>query len=203
MKRILPTVVAVSVGLIVLLHQFIANQYLDPVGSTLIAWGALLAGVALLLGLFNVLVVHFQRLIRREAGAFYSFVLLLTALIVLGIGLASGPSSASLNWVFVNVYRPLEGAFLALVAFFIASAAYRALRARSWGTTVMLLTALIVLIGQVPLSVALAPAIGDLKDWILTVPTVAGIRGILLGVALGTLVTALRLLTTLDRPYSD
>jgi hypothetical protein len=67
----------------------------------------------------------------------------------------------------------------------------------------MLLTALIVLIGQVPLSVALAPAIGDLKDWILTVPTVAGIRGILLGVALGTLVTALRLLTTLDRPYSD
>ena len=65
----------------------------------------------------------------------------------------------------------------------------------------MLIVVLLVLLGQSALG--LVPALPKLKDWILEVPTMAGVRGILLGVALGALLTGVRLLLGLERPYSD
>jgi hypothetical protein len=104
-----------------------------------------------------------------------------------------------MDWLFNNAYLPLQSAFFALVAFFLATAAYRALRARSIETTWMLVAALIVFLGQTPLFNALT----QLKEWILNVPSTAGARGILLGVAIGTIATGLRLIVGLDRPYSE
>jgi hypothetical protein len=49
----------------------------------------------------------------------------------------------------------------------------------------------------------LVPVLPELKDWILGVPVTAGVRGILLGVALGILLTSIRLLSGVERPYSD
>jgi len=66
---------------------------------------------------------------------------------------------------------------------------------------VMLLVALLVLVGQV--AAGLVPVLVDVKDWILDVPTLAGVRGILLGVALGAVLTGIRLLLGVERPYGD
>jgi len=118
---------------------------------------------------------------------------------VLVIGLLFGLNDSPINWLFENVYVPLQGAFFALAAFFIATAAYRALRARNFETMLMLLAALVVFLGQTPLLQTLT----DAKEWVLQVPSEAGVRGILLGVALGTIATGLRLLVGLDRPYSE
>ena len=41
------------------------------------------------------------------------------------------------------------------------------------------------------------------REWILGVMSLGGARGILLGVALGTIVVGLRLLIGIDRPYAD
>ncbi len=129
----------------------------------------------------------------------YSIVVLVTAGIVMLVGLATGLSSGAMTWVFNNLYVPLQGAFFALVAFFLATAAYRALRARSVETTLMLIAALIVFLGQVPI----LPIFAGPRDWVLSVPSEAGLRGILLGVALGTVATGVRLLVGIDRPYSE
>ena len=80
-------------------------------------------------------------------------------------------------------------------------AAYRLLRVRSAESAVMLLVVLLVLIGQV--SIGLVPVLVDIKEWILDVPVMAGVRGILLGVALGAVLTGIRLLLGVERPYSD
>jgi hypothetical protein len=198
--KVVATAVAIGVGFIVLLDFFVTNPLLDTTGQVLRQWTIILTAFALLLGLVNLLQVHLLRVIRRnEPGAGYSLIVLLTAGIVMLVGLATGLPSPAMTWVFDNLYVPLQGAFFALVAFFLATAAYRALRARSVETTLMLIAALIVFLGQVPV----VPLFAGARDWVLSVPSEAGVRGILLGVALGTVATGVRLLVGMDRPYSE
>jgi hypothetical protein len=196
----LSTAVAMAVGLIVLLDFFFTHPILNGVGAAFREWAILLTAFALLLGLFNLLSVHLLRIFRRnETGAGYSAVVVVTFAIVTVIGLWFGLPSAPMDWVFNNLYLPLQGAFFALAAFFLATAAYRALRARNIETTWMLIAALVVLIGQIPLLGVLS----DARAWVLAVPSEAGVRGILLGVALGTIATGLRLIVGMDRPHSE
>lgn len=200
MMRWLPTAIAMAVGLITLLDYFLERPLLDALGVVFRQWTIILTAFALLLGLVNLTQVHLGRIIRRdEASAGYSTLVVVTAAFVAATGLWFGLPSEPMTWIFDYLYVPLQGAFFALVAFFLATAAYRALRARSVETTWMLLAALIVLIGQTPILGVLA----DAREWVLNVPTTAGVRGILIGVALGTLATTLRLLIGWDRPYSE
>jgi hypothetical protein len=196
----LPTAIAIAVGLITLLDYFFEVPILDALGLAFRQWTIILTAFALLLGLVNLLQVHLRRIIRRdEASAGYSVVVVLTATLVSLAGLWYGLPSDPMTWIFENMYVPLQGGFFALVAFFLATAAYRALRARNLETTLMLIAALVVFLGQTPILGIMA----DAREWVLNVPSTAGMRGILIGVALGTLATALRLLIGLDRPYSE
>lgn len=196
----LATAIAIGVGLIVLFDFFFTLPLVNAIGAAFREWTILLTAFAVLLGLINLLSVHLSRVLRRnEPSAGYSAIVLVVAALVFVIGLIFQVPSAPMNWIFDNVYVPLQGAFFALVAFFLATAAYRALRARSIETTLMLLAALVVFIGQAPLVNAMTQA----KEWVLNVPSTAGARGILLGVALGTIATGVRLITGMDRPYSE
>lgn len=198
--RWLATSVAIAVGLITLIDYFFDLPVLDALGVAFRQWTIILTAFALLLGVLNLLQVHVRRIIRRdEASVGYSIIVILTATLVASAGLWFGLPSAPMTWVFENLYVPLQGAFFALVAFFLATAAYRALRARNLETTLMLIAALVVFLGQTPILGVLA----DAREWVLNVPSTAGVRGILIGVALGTLATALRLLIGMDRPYSE
>ncbi len=199
MRWIAPAV-AIGVGIIMLLDVFFMNPVLDGLGSAFREWTIILTAFALLLGLYNLLLVHLARLVRRhEPGFGYSAVVLVTFVIVVTAGMWFGLPSAQMQWIFNYLYSPLQATFLALVAFLLATAAYRSLRARSLETGLMLAAALIVFLGQMPLSEGLA----GVRQWILEVPSTAGVRGILLGVGLGVMATGLRLIVGLDRPYSE
>jgi membrane-bound metal-dependent hydrolase YbcI (DUF457 family) len=104
--------------------------------------------------------------------------------------------------VFDYVIAPLGAALAALVVFTLVLAAFRLLRVRrSAGVVLFLLVVVIVLLGSTPL-VGLE-WLADLRDWIVNVPGMAGMRGLLLGVALGTVITALRVLLTSERPHTE
>ena len=199
MKRI-PTAIAIGVGLVVLFDFFFTLPLVNAIGFAFREWTIILTAFAVLLGLVNVVMVHLSRIIRRsEPSTGYSVIVVITAMIVFLIGLIFELPSPPMNWLFDNMYLPLQGAFFALVAFFLATAAYRALRARNLDTTLLLVSALIVFLGQAPL----VSAMTQVKEWVLNVPSTAGARGILLGVALGTIATGLRLISGIDRPYSE
>ncbi len=200
---LLPVGIAIAVGLIVLVHQFISNIFLDELGSVLIAWSAIIAAFAVLLGLLNVLSVHLRRLIHHDGNVVSSVVILISAFVVFLVVLPSGGASPASAWVFRYLYQPLEASFLALLVFFIASAAYRALRAQSWETSLLVIATLVVLIGSAPIANLISPLLPAAKDWVMNVPAVAGVRGILFGVALGIIATGLRLLTGIDRQYTE
>jgi hypothetical protein len=207
LKRVLPTAIAITVGVFVLAAVFTSDPRLDAFGTYLIDTAVIIAAFALFLGLINVLRVHARKIRERGPGRLHSFVLLAAMLIVLAIGLPplsdqpSGPSQPAVQWIFENIQIPIQASLSALLAFFVITAAYRLLLIRNLEAVVMLIVTLLVLVGQV--AVGLLPVLPDIQDWILAVPAMAGVRGILLGVALGAILTGVRLLLGVERPYGD
>jgi hypothetical protein len=207
LKRVLPTAIAIVAGIFVLLSVFTSDFSFDAIGTYFIDTAIIIAAFALILGVINVLRVHGRKIAEGQPGRLYSFVLIATMLIVLAVGLPSlpgrpsGPSQPAIQWIFENIQAPIQASLSGLLVFFIVTAAYRLLRARNLEAAVMLIVVIIVLLGQVTLG--LVPVLPKLKDWILDVPAMAGVRGILLGVALGALLTGIRLLLGVERPYSD
>ena len=179
------------------------RQVVSELGYLLVSWTAIIAAFALLLGFFNIISVHSYRIRLQESGAIYSVVLLISLFVTLLIGLVGGLGSLGSQFIFDYVLQPLEATIFSLLALFIATAAFRAFRVRSMETFFFVLFAVIVLLGQVPLGIYLWSEFPVIKDWILNVPTLAGVRGILLGVALGTIATGLRVLLGTERPYTD
>jgi hypothetical protein len=207
LKRIVPTAVAIVVGILVLITIFTSDPQVQALGTYFIDTAVIIATFALFLGVINVLRVHARKIQKRQPGRFYSLVLIAALFIVLTFGLIplpdqpSGPSQPTIQWIFANVQAPIQASLSALLVFLLVTAAGRLLLVRNLESVVMLLVVVLVLLGQVTLG--LVPVLPTLKDWILDVPTLAGARGILLGVALGALLTGIRLLLGVERPYSD
>ncbi len=201
LRRSVPMALAIAIGALVLVDFFFDQTHINALGLFLVESVVIVVAFAMLLGLVNVLVVHLRRIWKREDGWYYSIALVSIALVVVIAGLP-GADSRAVTWIFDNVQFPLQAATFSLLAFFVATAAYRGLRLRSWESVAFVVTAVVVLIGQVPAGRYVSDLLPQIKDWILNVPGTAGMRGIIIGVALGTIATGVRVLMGFDRPYS-
>lgn len=195
------TIIAICVGLIVLAGYFIPG--LGFLRDTLVKWAVILGGAALLVGVVNLLTVHWNKVQQRNKGAVYSAVLIFSFFItVIVVGL-DGPTGNWSRWLFENIQVPVEASLLALLSVTLAYAAMRLLqRRRDVFSIIFILAMLLALLGTAPLYwLGEVTFLSDLKSWLANVPATAGARGILIGVALGTVATALRILMGTDRPY--
>jgi hypothetical protein len=112
-----------------------------------------------------------------------------------------GPSGRVYTWLVDHVFAPCNSTMFALLAFFIASAAFRAFRARNVEAALLLGAAIIIMIGRVPLGRAISEMLPWLSDWIIDVPNNAGRRAIMMGAALGAIATGLRVILGLERSH--
>lgn len=114
---------------------------------------------------------------------------------------AGSPQGRVFNWFYDHVFYPCNATMFALLAFFIASAAFRAFRARNVESALLLGAAVLVMIGLVPMGRVISPFFPELADWIVAIPNNAGRRAILMGAALGAIVTGLRVILGLERSH--
>jgi hypothetical protein len=204
-KKILPisnAIIAIISGLFVLLGYFIPEVF-GSLQSLLIGWAIILAAFALLLGILNLAMVHWKKMGIEGTGSVYSIVLLISLVVTMIIVGFSGPTGSWSLWVFNTFQVPVEISLLAVLAVVLVYAGARLLSRRpKWNTILFLVTVLLVLLGSVPLFFVgeIAP-LTVVRVWLAQVPAIAGARGILLGVALGTVATGLRILIGVDRPY--
>jgi hypothetical protein len=205
MKKILPTTnaaIAVISGVLVLLGYFFPKVF-GGIQATLISWAIILAAFALLLGIFNLGLVHWKKVGSEGPKAIYSIVLLVSlGITIILVGL-SGPVGGLSLWVFNTFQVPAEISLLAILAVILVYAGARLVsRKPTWYIILFLVTVLVVLLGSVPLFfLGEVDALTTVRNWLAQVPAVAGARGLLLGVALGTVATGLRILLGVDRPY--
>jgi hypothetical protein len=175
----------------------------------------LVAALALLVGLLNVVSSHVMRVLRRRPDWGYSVVLLVAMLVVIVSGTLAGlvpggyvlvPESLveqPVRDLFRAFYQPLAASFLALLAFFGLSAALRALRRRTADTLVIVAVAVVVLALAALPQLAALPLLGDSVRWMSDFVALASARGLLIGAALGALVAGVRVLLGFDQPYLD
>ncbi|MEJ5248410.1 hypothetical protein [Caldilinea sp.] len=165
-------------------------------------WVILLAGVALLLGVANVVWLHVRRILLGQRDWMLSLALLAVLTAVIGAGLLSpaGVVNPLLDWIFDALIAPGQAALYALLVFFMAAAAFQHLRVGRRGGAWMLLGFLLVLLVQTPFDGA-ALGLGEIRgrlanatQWLLDAPVMAALRGVLLGGGLALLVTGIRLL---------
>jgi hypothetical protein len=204
-KKIFPitnAVIAVISGLLVVLGYFFPTPF-GGIQATLIGWAIILAAFALLLGIFNLFSVHWKKAHSQGTGQIYSLVLLISLGLTIVLASISGPTGALSLWLFNTFQVPVEISLLAVLAIVLVYAGARLLARRpKWNTILFLVTVVLVLLGTVPLLfIGEITPLNALRDWITQVPAIAGARGLLIGVALGTVATGLRILIGSDRPY--
>lgn len=187
------------------------TPYIKPVsdGTTV------LQAFALGLGVYSLGSIHLRAVARRRAGWGFSVVLLgaIAAMAIPAILKEYHPNrynKALYAIMYDGAFTGLNSTMFALVAFYIVSAAYRAFRIRSLESTILLGSALFVMLGQVALGQALTSGLPNdgfaangrmenIATWILNKVNSPALLAIDLGLGIGMLAASLRLWLSLER----
>jgi hypothetical protein len=166
----------------------------------MLQWKQPLGGVILLVAALSLAWLHVKRVRRRERRYGYSLVTLVAMGAMVFAGMAFGLQEGSLfsDW-FKYMMTPLESTMFSLLAFFVASAAFRAFRARTVNATVLLVAAFAVILGLIPFVENRVPFISEGTAFLLEYPNTAAKRAILIGVALGVISVAVKTIFGIDK----
>ncbi len=226
-RRTVPIMITFFVGTVLVVAEFIPHRPFGNLGEDFSLYFDIIAVFAFILGGGNLCRVHFSKVYRKKTDWQFSIVTLLGFFVMLAAGLfkignpegiqgdvtAAGSLFADL---YDSIFTPLQGTMYALLAFFVASASYRAFRAKNIDASILLIAAFVILLGRTPAPSLIADffagaGIGfmatafnfvpTLTDWIMDVPNLAGQRAILIGIALGVISMALRLILGVERTY--
>ncbi len=209
LKRTLPLTIAFVVGVLAVAMYFIPHQAAQGTDELLAIWARIIIGFAFFLAMYSLLRMHANRMKQRQAGWGYSglvyvgFGAMMSAVVYNNGNWAFVPRAqgGAYDWLFYNIQVPSDATMFSLLAFYIASAAYRTFRARTTEAVILLVAAIIVMLGRVPIGALVWDQFPALQEWIMSIPNLAAKRGILLGVYLGMVATALRIIFGIERSY--
>ncbi len=216
----LPLILTAIAGLVPITAFFIKEDV------TQVAWVRdrvekymiIIASFAILLGVVNVIQSNARKIERRQKGWQYGAFLLAGLLGMAtagvlgaarvgpfqGIGFTPDGGRTPFQYGAEFVFNPLQATMFSLLAFFMASAAFRAFRARNVEATILLIAAGIVMLGRIPFGESILggrPYLAKFTDWLMDWPNAAAQRGIIIGAALGAASLSLRVITGIERSY--
>lgn len=203
MKREIPILITLIFGVFMIVQFFIPHPAVNEIANRLQNWAIIVISFSYVLGSANILRINGELVYRRGQGWLYKLVLVAAFFMMMIPGLMFGISEGT--WtndrLFTYTYVPLASTMYASLAFFIASAAFRAFRVRTWQASVLAITALVVMLGRIPISHMIWEDLPAIVDWVMSVPNAVAQRGILIGAALGAIATGLKVILGIERSY--
>jgi len=200
MLRVFTAALAIAAGIFVLLGYFYPEQ-LESLRLILVDWAIIIAGIAILVGIFNLAVVQMGKFSTRQKGGMYGLLLVISLFATFAAGVILGPENLYMRLAVDAVIVPVEASLMAILAVTLIYASIRLLRRRVDVVSVLfLVVALIFLFLVMPTPIGPIPGDRAMLDF-LGMFSRGGARGLLIGIALGTLLTGLRVLFGVDRPY--
>ncbi len=199
LKKIIPTSVAVGFGLLILLGTFFPVQLFVSVRVGLTEWAMVIGAFAFILAYANLLRVHLTRLKRFGKGSLTSLLVVLSALAGLALVILQSPTGQWPQFILNAILIPGESALLAITAVTLILAGIQIMHThRNVGSFLFLFVVVIFLLSAIPYR-------GDWHDVAKTfqVLSMPGMRGLVLGSALGITMTGLRIIFGVDHPHSD
>ncbi len=203
MRRQVPLAITFICGVVMAIQFFIPHQISLEIYRGALDWQIIIGGFVLVLGIGSLITHHTDKLKHQKEGWGYSLVVLsgLAVMAIAGLFFGGMEIGKPFMEIFIYAQNPIQATMFSLLAFFIASAAYRAFRARSFVATLLLLAAIIVMIGRVPIGAKIWSPIRDISNWLLDYPNMVAKRAITLGVGLGMISTALKIILGIERSY--
>lgn len=216
MKTTVPVIIAFLSGIVMIISFFFNpdRTVLGQIESEVLVWVTIVGGFSLLLGVVSISRVNFRAVRSKREGWLFNlltlvsiFVMAIPSILPTSWSPLFGDREGSIyDWLFNYVDSIMMQTMFGLLAFYIASAAYRAFRARNAEATILLLTAVLVMLWRVPMGEAFLRLFSDnLPQWINTyVMSGANMsvqRGIIIGAALGAASMSLRILLGIERTY--
>jgi len=199
--RVIATVLAIASAVIVLLGYFYPIPLLLQLRGLLTNWAMIIAAMAVLIGIYNLVAVHMEKIRTRQKDSAYGGVLVVSLIITFGFGLAFGPNDIFMRTAMDAIIVPVEASLMAILAVTLIYASIRLFHRRVDVTSVLFLVAAILfLIAILPTPAGPIPGDQILLQF-MGMFSRGGARGLLLGIALGTLLTGLRVVFGVDRPY--
>jgi hypothetical protein len=203
------------VGLTFVVQFFVPHYPMGFLADMFSDWFSIVAAAAIWLGALNLMRVSLEKVYKEPKERIYAAVTIASFLLIVIIGFffSNGRSfqepGTRFDWLYINIYTPLMATMFAMLAFFVASASYRAFRARNAQATVLLLAAFVVMLGRTPFgdwlsNILFLPegwGISNLSNIVMNYFNVAGQRAIMIGIALGIVSTSLRIILGIERTY--
>jgi len=218
LKRLtIPLIIVFVLGLLAFVQDYVPHPLAGEFREEMTSWSRIIGGFALFLGAYSLLHMHVTRIRRKTAGWGYSVFVFIGAAFMIVVGLHNeglGPlqdiegGTTVFDWGYDNIVVPCGGTIFSILAFFMASAAFRTFRARNLGAALLLIAAVIVMFGRVPISETVgqwvfgsSAVFPKLTDAIMDYPNLAAKRGIMLGISLGAISQSMRILFGIERSY--
>lgn len=211
-KRKIPILIVLVTGITMILVYYLPMQWTENTLTGYSKWYQIIASFALIVGVFGLTKSHITKIVKQRAGWGYSVAMIISMLAMVFAALLGGgiESGTAYMWIFDNLYTPLSSTVFSLIAFYIASAAFRAFRARTFEAALMLIVAIIVMLGRIPFGEVISGLVPDklgflrldnITQWLFLSPVVAARRAILLGIALSSIATSIRIILGIERTY--
>lgn len=200
MKSPFSTALAITVGVLILLGYFITIPIIQNVRLYLIEWAVILGGIATLVGILNLIRVHWRKVRSKD---FYSVVVIFAFLITLAAGILLSPSNKQFQNVITYIQVPIEASLMGVLTFSLLFATIKLFKSHKglMGAIFLISTLVFLLISSTFVTSAIKiPGLDVILSALQTLP-LAGARGILLGVAIGGIIAGIRVLIGADRPY--
>jgi hypothetical protein len=202
LKRQIPLLITFIMGVFFIVKFYVPA--LDDLGDIAQNWSVIISSFAMLIAIGNVLIVHSMKVMKKRDGWIYSLVLILSFFFMAIIGFVDGgemEKPTNFSFLYSYVYNPLQATMFSMLAFYVASAAFRAFRIKSFEATLLLLSGFFVMIGNVPIGKYMWSEFPVIQSWIMNYCAAAGMRAIMIGVALGAVSMSLKIIFGLERSY--
>jgi len=184
-----------------LVQFFIPSKLSRGVYDQVTDWAQIIYAFALIVGVFGLMKYQAEKLARRDNGWIYNLLTILSLVVMAFLGFVFGRKDDSpFMWVFNYIQAPMQASVFSLLAFFVASAAYRGFTARNTEAVLLLVSAVFIMFGIASIGNAI-PIFSDIANWILMNPSMTARRGIYIGIGLGTIATSLRVILGVERTY--
>jgi len=193
--RKIASVVLLVAPAIILFDFALKNPTLQSVATDLNNWAVVVGAFALGIGAYSLVLRHGRMISKRRPEWPYSIMLLLTMFTFIVTGLVTGSiTSPQYNWIYTAIVMPVSSTLYGMNAFFIASASYRAFKAKSWEALVLLVAAIFLMLKNAPIGGVISPVLPQIGGIIWDFAGATGMRALLIGIGIGTLALGLRVI---------
>jgi len=204
MKRLLPLIVSALSGLLVLAAMFLVPQG-GAILSAVLNWVITIASVALLVAIASLVLTHLRFIAKGKKGFLLNIVLVISFITTLALGILLGVDDPIFLRFVGAIIRPIETALLGLVALVMMSAAMKIFDERGWSALTVsfgVSAILFLILGLGFLQNLNIPMLNEVIRFVEALPMI-GARGLLIGIGIGLLMMAFRVLFGMEGSGND